>query len=395
MSQSVIPARTNRSFLFVGVLIIIIGMAMWTVSFIPASGLAPNQTLTQDTLTQSGIVNNPFAGITNVPIANGQPWTNTPYAGVLDGKYAMAYHGTGSITNYLEAQMFNLNVPENATITGIIFQVTGHAGFQSCLNTGTVVPGCSAIAQTFDNSVRLIVGGQPTGIDKAVGGSWPQGTDSIIQWGGSSDTWGTTLQPSDVNRLDFGVAISLKLGCNNNYGTCNPAAYVDFITVTVFYYLPVGQSPPLGTEITATSCINNGQCNVYTYVAYPTTVTATYTLNGQTSLVTTTVNGVNSVTFTLTNTLSYTTTTNQVTTSISVLPLLTTTTGQVGNTATVTNTIGTGQLTTITTTSLSTPYGFGSPQGLNIAGLWLTVIGVLLVVLSLGAGALAGIAGKK
>ena len=355
MSQSVIiPARTNRSFLFVGVLITIIGMAMWTVSFIPASGLAPNQTL-----TQASIVGNPFAGLTNIGVPNttlGVSWQDAQNAGRLDSQYASAHLAYSSSyncrqTSYLAATLFNFNIPSDANITGVIAQ--GYI-FSTVSGQGTVT----------DYSVKLIEGQTLLGANRANTAQWPYNSASPYTWGGSGDTWGYNLQPNDVDRSDFGVAISANM-CPATYsGGVN--AFIDFITVTVYYSLPAGQLAPVGVYTTETSCINSG-CQTYTYVRYPTTAILTESISYWTSTGTTTIT--------------------------SPTPILTTTTAQQGNITTVTNT-GNGQTTTITTTSLNSNLVFGN-AGFGMAGVWLTFIGIVIVIMTLGAGALAGLAKKK
>ena len=54
-------------------------------------------------------------------------------------------------------------------------------------------------------------------------------------WGGTGDLWGVALTPSDVNSTNFGVGLAVKM---NGDGSVNTTAYVDSVTMTVYYDTP-------------------------------------------------------------------------------------------------------------------------------------------------------------
>lgn len=63
-------------------------------------------------------------------------------------------------------------------------------------------------AGVYDHRVRIIKNGAIGTTDKATADAWPLGSDIYATYGGSSDLWGETWTPSDVNSANFGVAIS-------------------------------------------------------------------------------------------------------------------------------------------------------------------------------------------
>jgi hypothetical protein len=124
-------------------------------------------------------------------------------------------------THYLKVTGFNFSVPSLATITGIKVEVEKSAW------------DISILATVRDNQVRLVKGGSVLGDNKAVGTPWTD-DDNYNTYGDTTDIWGTTLTPTDVNAADFGVVFSAKI---NGLLSLIPSARVDHIRVTVFYLI--------------------------------------------------------------------------------------------------------------------------------------------------------------
>lgn len=61
-----------------------------------------------------------------------------------------------------------------------------------------------------ENSIKIVKGGTIVGTDKANTGTELNTTDTYVSYGGSSDLWGTTWTPSDINASNFGVAVSYQ-----------------------------------------------------------------------------------------------------------------------------------------------------------------------------------------
>jgi hypothetical protein len=84
-------------------------------------------------------------------------------------------------------------------------------------STGNVTADDSAYAlyseaggNTLDNSIKLIKGGTISGTDKSAGATWSVDVEETVSFGSTSDLWGITLTPTDVNASNFGVGISAK-----------------------------------------------------------------------------------------------------------------------------------------------------------------------------------------
>jgi len=105
-------------------------------------------------------------------------------------------------TNYLTAQNFNLNVPSTATILGVYVRIGQ----------------CASAAGAYkDKSVVLIRADNTLGsTNKATGTIYSLWANPNVSqyYGSSSDMWGETLGPTDVNNANFGVAFSaLESAC--------------------------------------------------------------------------------------------------------------------------------------------------------------------------------------
>lgn len=152
--------------------------------------------------------------LTNVAAGGTTAWVNPGNAAASDDVYATwtAPGGPGN-SDYLQATNFGFSIPNGATITGIKVEVEAH---------GTIGGG----TDSADLTAKLIKGGSIVGNNKAVISTFPTG-DAYIPYGSSSDLWGTTLTPADVNASNFGFAYQVT----SNAGT----ASIDHIRITVYY----------------------------------------------------------------------------------------------------------------------------------------------------------------
>lgn len=161
------------------------------------------------TFTNSNLIGSlPFINPGNAASSNNSMTTAT----------ALAVLSTAN-TNYLVIQNFGFTIPVSAVICGINVEKEGNGG--SIGIGGDIV----------DNSVRLVVGGVISGNNKATGTSWPL-TKAYSSYGSSSDLWGLTLTPTDINSSSFGVAISARITSGISV---LPFASVDYVRVTVSY----------------------------------------------------------------------------------------------------------------------------------------------------------------
>ncbi len=147
---------------------------------------------------------------------------------------------TSTLSRYLWFMNFGSgwNIPNSATVTGVMVEIEKG---QSGADTG----------QVQDNIVQLIVGGVNTGTNKAdTVTNWTVGSDVFATYGGSTDLWGLTLTPSQINTT-FGFAIAAKAT-----GVGNATARVDFARMTVWFTYDEGnvsyvvEQTSIGTKVT-------------------------------------------------------------------------------------------------------------------------------------------------
>lgn len=134
-----------------------------------------------------------------------------------DGNYA-EYTGKaldpGVYMYIIKGTNFGFSIPNDATITGILVE---HE------RKGTS-------NDIIDDLVQLIKGGTRQGDNKSLAAVWPV-VEAIETFGSSSDLWGLSLSPSDVNAANFGVAAS----CTCAAGQKDGKTYIDFLRITVYY----------------------------------------------------------------------------------------------------------------------------------------------------------------
>jgi hypothetical protein len=145
----------------------------------------------------------------------GTAWTNPGNAKLSDNVYATAEPaGVGGETNGLLLKKFGFAIPAEAIITGIVVEIERKAG-----------------AAGFGQDTLVEIGklGGPFGKDnKAKGDQWPE-VDAVAIYGGSTDTWGGTFAPADVNAEAFYVLLKAR-----NFGA-KVLLSVDQIKMTVYY----------------------------------------------------------------------------------------------------------------------------------------------------------------
>lgn len=122
-------------------------------------------------------------------------------------------------THYLEATGFGFSIPAYSTICGIVVEVE---------KSGSNI---SPLAWISDNSIRLIKNGSITGNNYSKNAQWTS-TDTYDSYGSTTDQWGVTWTPADINAPDFGVAFSASI--NGIIGLL-PIARIDHIRITVYY----------------------------------------------------------------------------------------------------------------------------------------------------------------
>jgi hypothetical protein len=110
---------------------------------------------------------------------------------------------------------FHLNVPDNATILGLVFDVRREAddGFAA------------------DDAVRILKNGAAIGVDHAQNVAWPLVLTSAT-YGGAADTWGVSWTAADVRSDGFGISIAPKY---TGPSSGNDRAHIDSVKATAIY----------------------------------------------------------------------------------------------------------------------------------------------------------------
>lgn len=157
--------------------------------------------------TASIVANDSTVGLT--------AWSDTEKALTQESVGANVNNNTGAPSYYLKFTDYNFNIPSELTIIGIKVSVLARL---------------NSVNKVKDNSVRLVKGGVISGNDNTQGYSW----NSNVNWetrsfGGSTDLWGLSLTPADINASNFGVVFSETYVSDSASGML-----LDYIYITVY-----------------------------------------------------------------------------------------------------------------------------------------------------------------
>lgn len=172
-------------------------------------------------------------------------WQDPQEVTAHDGTYSsIALGNTASDNDYLHSTEFGFAIPSSSTILGI------KADF--FINT-------SASSSWIGNTVQLIKNGIRSGDNKGTGG----GTSPINEYksyGDSTDLWGLSLTPSDINASNFGLALRFE----NFFGGVT-GVNIDDVRITVYYDGPGQQgidSVELGNELSTVGLTQEHEISV-------------------------------------------------------------------------------------------------------------------------------------
>jgi hypothetical protein len=159
---------------------------------------------------------------------SGSGWSNSGYIVSSNNWRASANVPANGVSAYLNATNFGFSIPANATITGIRVYLEKSA---------------SADSGVDDDEVRMLKAGSAVGSDKGSTSDW-EDYDELWSYGGSSDLWGTSWTPAEVNASNFGVRLRADSDTSSSR-----TAYVDHVEIRVYYSLPpetsIGIESPL------------------------------------------------------------------------------------------------------------------------------------------------------
>ncbi len=145
-------------------------------------------------------------------------WSTPSNAQTSNNSYATSTLSSADTSEYLHCTNCNPGIPSTSIISGIAMQFERSEG-----NTD---PGV-----IFTNQITLIKGGSRVGSKNDSSVDWLL-NDAYFSFGGSSDLWGQSFTPADVNATNFGVAI--QAGCVG--ATVSEIARIDHVQVKIYYY---------------------------------------------------------------------------------------------------------------------------------------------------------------
>jgi hypothetical protein len=145
-------------------------------------------------------------------------WSNPNNGLANDGSYTTASFSVGNVnSNFLYIHGFSLNVPASAVIEGITVSIKKQG-------VGPVTDTEVYLAYNDGGEIAL----SPTNF--AAVGNW-SGVAQVKLYGGSTNLWGLTWTPDDINHSDFGLAID----CTGD-GSASNQARIDSIQITITYH---------------------------------------------------------------------------------------------------------------------------------------------------------------
>ena len=149
-------------------------------------------------------------------------WTNPGYITADDEDYATVELPDNTTTSeLLQGTNYGFAIPTGATINGILVKIMRQSSDYNPDDIGI-----------YDASLNLLKTGIIAGNNLAKEAIWSEDMTEVT-YGGEYDLWGTTWTAEEINNTNFGVSFSVSQN-----GTGGRFAYVDYVTITV-YYTPV------------------------------------------------------------------------------------------------------------------------------------------------------------
>lgn len=172
------------------------------------------------------------------PASTASGWTSSTNIFTSNNGYATNSTAANADGAVLSATGFGFSIPATATIRGVQVTIERKAASSNTLK---------------DAAVYLLKAGAQTGTNHNGSSFWTT-SDVNATYGTTSDLWGTTLTPADVNASNFGVKLVA-----HNYGASAVVASADYVSITVTYRTAVAG---IGTSITPVAEVNvNGTCS--------------------------------------------------------------------------------------------------------------------------------------
>lgn len=139
------------------------------------------------------------------------PWYNTAFATYCNNQGASVDWSTGLVTQQLQCTDYPFP-PLTPPILGIQLRIRRWA----------------YASQVHDTNVQMMKAGTPVGDNKAAAGNWSQTGFENKDYGGPTDTWGTTWDAADPTDPGFGATLTATSV------TPSGGAFIDCMTITIW-----------------------------------------------------------------------------------------------------------------------------------------------------------------
>lgn len=169
-------------------------------------------------------------------------WTYPDRIEAADESYSypqFSIFDTGNITCWLIASDFSVNIPVTANVDGIYVEIGHHCSQGEGRDYRVQLTTDSGATSIGDNKADTIT-------------AWP-GTWDFASYGESSDKWGVSLTPNEINSSGFGVVLSAKSYAENTF------IKVDYIRIIIYYTNTPTLSGSAADSITTTEATLHGE----------------------------------------------------------------------------------------------------------------------------------------
>lgn len=123
-------------------------------------------------------------------------------------------------TNFAFGQTYGFSIPSDKTILGIQVRINRAGDFMGSFPT----------SRTKDYTVNVLKNSILSTTNNAIAGDWPH-TPTQITYGSTSDLWGETWAPADINSANFGAGIAAQAVTTSN----NASPFIDTVEIAVTY----------------------------------------------------------------------------------------------------------------------------------------------------------------
>ncbi|MDR3687311.1 MAG: hypothetical protein P4L93_10185, partial [Coriobacteriia bacterium] len=199
-------------------------MALWVTLMcaLIGAGIAP-----VSAFALSSGPNNAGAGASG---GSGTAWSNPGNITTVGSPYATCAIPSSSNSAQLRATSYGFSIPTTAVVDGVSVTINRQSSNSSNLQ--------DAVVQLTKDGSTLV------GSNLFSGTTWPTSL-TTASYGGTSNLWGTTWTPAEINASTFGVVLQAQ----NTSSFSTRTGTVDYIQVTVTYHMDT--TPPATASVTS------------------------------------------------------------------------------------------------------------------------------------------------